>query len=175
MYLNLLKCIFFIYLSKFYFMLGAIPNPKKSIEIDFSIDKITSTIEYLPLKNGKYKFTSKNEVLKTYRFEALEFLSLGVYIDISLSSINDTKSKIDIEVLRKVGAFDQSYEVTKANEHISTIATLISECIVLTTEEIQNLEEQRKRKAQSSNKGCGKSTAAILLIITAGVTTFLFV
>jgi hypothetical protein len=154
-------------------MLGAIPNPKKSIEIDFSIDKITSTIEYIPLKNSKYKFTSKNEVLKTYRFEALEFLSLGVYIDISLSSISDTKSKIDIEVLRKVGAFDKTYEVSKANEHITAIATLISECIVLTAEEIQNLEEQRKNKAQTANKGCGKSAAAILLIITAGVSTIL--
>jgi hypothetical protein len=152
-------------------MIGAIPNPKKSIEVDFSIDKIINTIEFIPLKNNKYKLTSKNEVLKTYRFEALEFLSLGVYIDISLSSMSDTKSKIEIEVLRKVGAFDKTYEVTKANEHITAIANLISECIVLKPEEIQTLEEQRNNKAQSSNKGCGKSAGVFLIVFVTALSS----
>ena len=84
-------------------MIGAIPNPKKTFEVDFNIEKLTSTIEFIPLKNNKYKFTSKNEILKTYRFEALEFLSLGVYIDISIGFISDTKTKIEIEVSRKIG------------------------------------------------------------------------
>ena len=75
-------------------MIGAIPNPKKTLEIDFSVEQITSTIIFIPLKDNKYKFTSKNDILKTFRFEAMEFLSLGVYIDISVSSISDTKCKI---------------------------------------------------------------------------------
>jgi len=66
-------------------MLGAIPNPKKSLVIDFSIDKLKSTVEFIPLLNNKYKLTSKNEVLNTFTFEALEFLSLGIYADISFS------------------------------------------------------------------------------------------
>ena len=70
----------------------------------------------------------------------MEFLSLGVYIDISVSSISDTKCKIEIEVSRKIGAFDQSYEVSKANDHIANIATLMSECVVLTPTEIKDLE-----------------------------------
>jgi hypothetical protein len=44
-------------------MLGAIPNPKKTLAIDFSIEKIKSTIEFIPLLNSKYKFSSKNEIL----------------------------------------------------------------------------------------------------------------
>ena len=146
-------------------MIGAIPNPKKTLEIDFSVEQITSTIIFIPLKDNKYKFTSKNDILKTFRFEAMEFLSLGVYIDISVSSISDTKCKIEIEVSRKIGAFDQSYEVSKANDHIANIATLMSECVVLTPIEIKDLEE--KKKAVVEKKGCGK-TAAIFLFITIG-------
>ena len=146
-------------------MLGAIPNPKKTLEIDFSVEQITSTIIFIPLKDNKYKFTSKNDILKTFRFEAMEFLSLGVYIDISVSSISDTKCKIEIEVSRKIGAFDQSYEVSKANDHIANIATLMSECVVLTPTEIKDLEE--KKNAVVEKKGCGK-TAAIFLFITIG-------
>jgi hypothetical protein len=146
-------------------MIGAIPNPKKTLEIDFSVEQITSTIIFIPLKDNKYKFTSKNDILKTFRFEAMEFLSLGVYIDISVSSISDTKCKIEIEVSRKIGAFDQSYEVSKANDHIANIATLMSECVVLTPTEIKDLEE--KKKAVVETKGCGK-TAAIFLFITIG-------
>jgi hypothetical protein len=146
-------------------MLGAIPNPKKTLEIDFNVEQITSTIIFIPLKDSTYSFTSKNDVLKTFRFEAMEFLSLGVYIDISISSISETKSKIEIEVSRKIGAFDQSFEVSKANDHIAKIATLMSQCLVLTPSEIKALEE--KKKAVVENKGCGK-TAAIFLCITIG-------
>ena len=124
-----------------------------------------NTIIFIPLKDNKYKFTSKNDILKTFRFEAMEFLSLGVYIDISVSSISDTKCKIEIEVSRKIGAFDQSYEVSKANDHIANIATLMSECVVLTPTEIKDLEE--KKNAVVEKKGCGK-TAAIFLFITIG-------
>jgi hypothetical protein len=95
----------------------------------------------------------------------MEFLSLGVYIDISVSSISDTKCKIEIEVSRKIGAFDQSYELSKANDHIANIATLMSECVVLTPTEIKDLEE--KKNAVVEKKGCGK-TAAIFLFITIG-------
>lgn len=77
------------------------------------------------------EFTSKNDVLKTFRFEATELLSFGVYIDISISSISDTKSKIEIEISRKIGAFDQSYEIANANDHITKITTILSECLVL--------------------------------------------
>ena len=33
-------------------MIGAIPNPKKTLEIDFSVEQITSTIIFIPLKDN---------------------------------------------------------------------------------------------------------------------------
>lgn len=144
-------------------MLGAIPNPKKSFDVDFDSQKIIETIQYIALINKTYKFTSKNEVLKTFRFEALEFLSLGVYVDVSVSSLTETKSKIEIEVSRKIGAFDQSFEVSKANDHISRMANLISECMILTPSQINELE-LKKKPIPAENKAQSKTTMILITL-----------
>lgn len=115
-------------------MIGAIPNPKKSFDIDFDSKEVFDKIKYLHFFT-KFSFNSKNEVLKTYRFESSEFLSFGVWVDISISSIGEGKSKIEIEVLRKIGAFDKSYEVSEAGRHIVELSEGISQCIVLTEEQ----------------------------------------
>jgi len=149
-------------------MIGAVPNPKKTLEIDFPIDQIKKTIIFIPSKNKKYKLFQKNDILNQYTFEALEFLSLGVYIDINLSTISDTKSKIDIEVRRKVGAFDQSHEVTAANEHIQKITTALSECLILTNDQITELESQIETTKQAANKGCSVIILALIGSLLAG-------
>jgi hypothetical protein len=150
-------------------MLGAIPNPKKNITIDFPIKKLKDTILFIPLtKDKKYKFTSKNDVLNLYTFEALEFLSLGVFIDISLSEVSETKTSIEIEVRRKVGAFDQAHEVSNANQHITKILELISLCVNLTDEKIAKLNENlNTNNVKQNNKGC---SVLVLLLLGSGAT-----
>lgn len=141
-------------------MLGAISNPKKSLVIDFSIEKLKSTVEFIPLLNSKYKLNSKNEILNSYTFEALEFLSLGIFADISFSRQDESRTEISIEIRRKIGAFDQAHEVSKANDHISVLFELISKCIVLTETEIKELKT--KKNSAPEKKGC---MVAVLLII----------
>ena len=141
-------------------MLGAISNPKKSLVIDFSIEKLKSTVEFIPLLNSKYKLNSKNEILNSYTFEALEFLSLGIFADISFSRQDESRTEISIEIRRKIGAFDQAHEVSKANDHISVLFELISKCIVLTETEIKELET--KKNSAPEKKGC---MVAVLLTI----------
>lgn len=121
-------------------MIGAIPNPKKSFDIDFNSKDVFEKTQYLPLIT-KFRFNSKNEVLKTYTFESFEFLSFGVYVDVSISSITEGRTKIEIEIRRKIGAFDKSYEVSEASRHIVEISEGISKCIVLTAEQIETLQK----------------------------------
>jgi hypothetical protein len=128
-------------ISKILYMNGVIPNPKKTLEIDFSIEQIKGSIEYIPYKNNKYKFYQKNEVINLYSFHGKEFLSLGVYIDINLTSVNENRTKIDIEVRRTFGSFDKSSEVTQANDHLQNILKLISECLVLPKEALSELRQ----------------------------------
>lgn len=132
-------------------MIGAIPNPKKSFDIDFDSKEVFEKAQYLPLIT-KFRFNSKNEVLKTYTFESFEFLSFGVYVDVSISSITEGKSKIEIEIRRKIGAFDKSYEVSEAGRHIVEISEGISKCIVLTAEQIEIFENQANRAQVLSNE-----------------------
>jgi hypothetical protein len=127
-------------------MINAIPNPKKSLTIDYSISSAKKGLERISVLSDKYKLVNRNDIVNQFTFEALEFLSLGVFIDINLSSVSEDKATIDIEVRRKVGTFNQSHEVTNANNHISRIIELFSQGIVMTEEEFSKILEKKKEK-----------------------------
>ena len=79
-------------------MIGAIPNPTKKVVIDFSIDQVKTGIKKISQVYKKYKLEKENPMFNQYTFEASEFLSLGVYIDINLTQISETRTEINIEV-----------------------------------------------------------------------------
>ena len=145
-------------------MNGVIPNPKKTIEIDFSIDLIKSKIDFIPYKNSKYKLYQKNEVINHYSFHGMEFLSLGVYIDIHLSSVNENRTKIDIEVRRTLGSFDNSSEVTKANDHLQNFLKLISECVVMSDDELIKLKDSSEAANSEKKKGFSWKSVAMFAV-----------
>lgn len=118
----------------------AIPNPKKTTIVDFPIERVKLSVQNISLINNKYKFSNSNEIFNQYTFQAVEFLSLGVYIDINLNKVDENKTEITVEVRRKIGTFDQSYEVTKANEHLVKIFECIANLTVKTPEEIEQLK-----------------------------------
>lgn len=131
-------------------MIGVIPNPKKSFQIDKSINEIYLAIEHLPLFSQKYKIFKSNKTLNLFTFEATELLSLGVYIDINCSSLTESKTEITIEVRRKVGTFNQSHEVTLANTHIVKITDLIAESVG--TDEQERILKAEKIVANKKEK-----------------------
>jgi hypothetical protein len=63
-------------------------------------------------------FREGNDMFNYYKFSRNEFLSMGVFININLTSISNTRTQINIEITRKMGAFDEWVEVTKANKHM---------------------------------------------------------
>lgn len=102
-------------------MIGAIPNPTKKVTIDFSVDKVKQGIKDIPKAMSKYKFTKENQMFNQITLEASEFLSLGVFIDFNLNPVSDNRTEINLEVRRKMGAFDNWVEVQNANEHIQKL------------------------------------------------------
>jgi hypothetical protein len=121
-------------------MIGAIPNPTKKVVIDFSIDQVKTGIKKISQVYKKYKLEKENPMFNQYTFEASEFLSLGVYIDINLTQISETRTEINIEVRRKLGAFDTWVEVQNANEHLQKLIDGLS--TVLTTPDGQIKEKK---------------------------------
>jgi len=138
--------------------LFAIPNPKKSIQVNFSLEKVKLSVKNISVLNNKYKFTNSNEIFNQYTYEAMEFLSLGVYIDINLNSVTEDKTEIVVEVRRKLGSFDQSHEVTKANEHLVKIFDCIANLTAKSEEEIEALKANNiAGKSSNVNRNVPKS------------------
>lgn len=119
----------------------AIPNPKKSTIVDFPLEKIKQSVQNISSVNNKYKFTKANEIFNQYTYEALEFLSLGIFADINLNSISENKTEITVEIRRKIGSFNQAHEVTKANEHIDKIFAAIANLTSRSSEDIELLKD----------------------------------
>ena len=120
----------------------AIPNQKKTTQVDFPIEKVKISVKNISLLNKKYKFTNSNEIFNQYTYEATEFLSMGVYIDINLNTITENKTEITVEVRRKIGTFNESYEVTNANQHLVNIYDCIAKLTTKTNEEIEALHKE---------------------------------
>lgn len=135
-------------------MLGTIPNPKKTIAVDYSLEKVKIGIERITKQAKKYEFEKSNPVFNQYTFKATETLSLGVFIDINLSSISNDKTEITIEIRRKIGSFDQAHEVQKANEHISKLFDVIAKGINLNESEFAEMidKEETELRAKKAKK-----------------------
>jgi hypothetical protein len=99
-------------------MIGVIPNPTKSITIDFPIERVKNSVKNIDKRMQFCHFREGNDMFNYYKFSRNEFLSMGVFININLTSISNTRTQINIEITRKIGAFDEWVEVTKANKHM---------------------------------------------------------
>jgi hypothetical protein len=133
-------------------MIGAISNPKKTISVDFPLDKVKIGVERIDKLSKQYKFTKSNPIFNQTTFEATELLSFGVYIDINLSSVNENKTEITIEIRRKIGSFDQAHEVTKANQHIENLFETLAKGISYSEAEFTNVQETEKNELIDKKK-----------------------
>lgn len=114
----------------------ALPNPKKSLTIEFPIAEIMSAIPKIRFVSGsKYRVTDTNTLFNQVTLEATEFLSLGIYIDFSLVSKGDSTTEITIEIRRKIGSFDHDYEIQKANYHFVDLMKALTTSIGLSPSE----------------------------------------
>ncbi|HEY8969732.1 MAG TPA: hypothetical protein VIM64_11585 [Puia sp.] len=130
-------------------MINAIPNPKKAITVEVPICDAYNAVLNIPLFSKSYTLNKANDIANIVTFEAFEFLSLGVYIDISSKAISENQTEIEIEIRRKAGTFNQSHEVTKANQHISTLIDILSESLKADPETIEKLKQEQPKPAPS--------------------------
>ncbi|SFN90272.1 TM2 domain-containing membrane protein YozV [Chryseobacterium oleae] len=148
----------------------AIPNPKKTLNVDISIDRVKESVKNITFLHSKYRFHSSNEIFNQYTYESYEFLSLGVYIDINLNSISENKTEITVEIRRKMGTFNESHEVTHANQHIFNIVNYIAQLTAMSTDEIIKLKSQQSQNVPPIIKSRKeKNMAAILSFFLGGL------
>jgi len=148
----------------------AIPNPKKSLSVDFPIEQVRQSVKSISLINPKYRFSNANEIFNQYTYESYEFLSLGVYIDINLNSVSQNKTEIAVEIRRKLGTFNESHEVTHANKHITNIVNYIAQLVSMHSDDIIKLKSSQTQNVRVKSQGLkDKNLAAILAFFLGGL------
>lgn len=159
----------------------SIPNPTKKITLNFSLEQVKKTILRIPVMSyPKYKLTSKNDIINLITLECFELLSLGVYVDLTLNSLEDNKTEINIEVRRKLGSFDESIEVQKASEHIINLINMIgSEVITMSDDEFNTKYSANITKIHSDISNAQKPWYAQKMVANAyiilGICTLPFI
>tara|TARA_B100000780_G_scaffold110191_1_gene77073 strand:- start:55 stop:555 length:501 start_codon:yes stop_codon:yes gene_type:complete len=150
-------------------MRGAIPNPKKTFTIPFGISKTFDAVQVIAGLKNKYKLTKSNTTFNSCTLEASEFLSLGVYIDFNLNDISDEKTEVTIEVKRKIGSFDESHEVTQANEHIDILTDALSNALTMSDSDIASIKNSMlkdvKPNKNTTKKGWYQSNFLLILAV----------
>jgi hypothetical protein len=125
-------------------MIGAIANPTKKVTIDFPISLVKDGVRNISKVYKKYTMEKENPMFNQFTLQASEFLSLGVFIDINLSEPSPNKTEINIEVRRKMGAFDEWIEVQNANEHIQKILDGLSRTLTNPNVQVQEVKQVSK-------------------------------
>jgi hypothetical protein len=138
-------------------MLGVIPNPKKSVTIQFPFDDVKEGVKYIADMFPKYSLFNSNEVMNIYTFSATETLSVGVYIDVAIVKVSDATTQLDIEVRRKIGAFDSMHEVHHGNTHIQNVITLVSNFLGYSDAQKQVLRDKYKADMASTTSFPGST------------------
>lgn len=144
-------------------MINAIPNPTKSITVNFPINVIRNATKNIDKVMQFCHFREGNDTFNYYKFSRNEFLSMGAFINISLSEVSNTQTKIDIEIARKVGAFDEWVEVQKAGKHIDETINAISYIIK------NGVPVQKQQSSQPQSAGDTIATIVGLVIGIVGV------
>jgi hypothetical protein len=154
--------------------MSMIPNPRKSITIDFTIQEVGAALKRVPGYAVKYPLHQINEVFHQYTFGATEFLSMGVFIDVGLNEVSATRTEVSIEVRRKVGAFDQWYEVQHANKHIANLIDALTK-LLMNGRDPEKYSIVQQELTVASKKADKKSTATLnALIIGASLLVLLW-
>lgn len=125
-------------------MIGAIANPTKKVTIDFPISRVKDSVRNISKVYKKYTMEKENPMFNQFTLQASEFLSLGVFIDINLSEQGNNRTEINIEVRRKMGAFDEWIEVQNANQHIQNIIDALSRLLTNPNVKVQEVKQVSK-------------------------------
>jgi len=108
----------------------AITNPTKSLSLNFPVevvrDVVKNLVNHLSEKGYKgYTKETEDDIISRYKFAKSEFLSLGSYINIMIDG-DETKTTVNIEISRKIGAYDSWVEVSNANSQMTEVLEAIS-------------------------------------------------
>ena len=154
-------------------MIGAIPNPTKSLTIQFPLDQVKIAARNINKVMSFCHFREENEIFNSYKFSRTEFLSFGALINIHLKKVDELTTQIDIEISRQMCAFDDWVEVSKANRHLDETMKAISEILTNGVPTPKQVVESTKQLTPSQNQN--DSIIPILIGLVVGMGGMLWI
>ena len=131
-------------------MLLAVTIPQKEIIVDFSVAEVRDSILKLPKMLDNCTILDKNDVFKKYDLQFTSFMSLGNKLSITLTELSDNKTKIVVDTTRMVGSFNESHEVTSANNDYSKMILALSK--LLSNPDLSEDEMKTHSKSNSNTE-----------------------
>jgi hypothetical protein len=154
-------------------MIGAIPNPQRSITLNYPVDHVTEVLNELSevhkvMRIEGYTLQEKTPTILQWKFQKTEFLSLGSIIIVHLEEVGD-RTKMSVEVTRVLGAFDSWVEVQNANKHLDVIFKSVAFGLNPPSEkEVYDLQVKQE-SANSSNNAISIIVGVIAFFVMLGV------
>ena len=153
-------------------MIGAIPNPKRELTVQFSNEQVQLAMSNLSKYligsgEGNFNQVEYDKIIGQLELSKTEFLSLGVSILINSTPVSDDQTKIEIEVRRQVGSFDKSYEVSEAKRHLDKVVKGLSKLLSNPSviDEISNETFQEEKEKAENKSVAGFVIAAGVIIL----------
>ena len=142
-------------------MLHAITIQPKEIIVDFNISEVKKAISKLPKMINNCTLLEQNDTFKKYDFQFTSFLSLGNKLSLTLTEISENKTKITTDTTRMMGTFNESNEVSAANNDYTTMINALSELL----ENPEMNEDDMKTHSKSTSNPILTIVMWVILII----------
>jgi len=107
----------------------SLPNPTKSITVNFAVAKVRESLNLIPKVKRGFNLTKENEILGMFEFSKLETLSAGSTFEVTVEEVASNKSKVTILGKRTVGTINQAHEASKVDRGINDLFEGVAELL----------------------------------------------
>lgn len=134
--------------------------PQKELVVDFPIDVVKTAVSKLPKMLDTCTLLQQDDVIKKYDLQFTSFASAGNKLSVHLVEINENKTKIVTDTTRIIGTYNQSHEVTAANNDYNKMTQALSK--LLTN---PNINETEMNTYSNSNSNSGVNFILYIIMI----------
>lgn len=157
---------------------SAIPNPRREITVKGTEEEVNKWLYKIPIymdthiKSG-YIEEKLDEHIGRLEIGKTEFISLGVRIVIDVNYKTEDTTELCVEIQRKIGSFDQTYEVNYANDHLNNTIQAIK--YISKTKEYNPERKINSTTDSSIDKSNEESSLAgwLVVILISGLTIYI--
>ena len=107
----------------------SLPNPTKSISVNFPITKVKEAMSLVPKVKDGYTLAKSNEILNSFEFLKSETLSFGSTFQVNLEEVSETKTLIQVLGKRTVGTINQAHEASQVTRGLDEIFEGVAELL----------------------------------------------